>query len=373
MRHFIWVSVLIAIFTASAATAQTATRTADPVAVEALIEALEDPATREQLIEALRTPADGAGAPTTGADTERPSLAARFALSTQAFVSDLFQETIRVFRDVGRLSMIPELLTTERRARIADEGLDLLLTVLTTIALYRAFRAVSRRIQARRFTPDTQEPPTLSALTAAFLGQLMMRVLSVLVAWIVGYGLGTSLFSHGDGIALTQALYLNAFLIVGLFSVLLSVFASHHPHDITFANLPIRTEATIYRTIRRVFGLLTYGLVAAAPIAMEWFNFVVARSVRTTVVTIGALAAIYAVARISAVLRIEKARAADQTAPGADDSFAESIASTSITVWGRIWPWFGYGYVAVSYGPAITTRTKWWNLSDKQRCIRRLA
>ncbi|MEM1301981.1 MAG: hypothetical protein AAGH17_05300, partial [Pseudomonadota bacterium] len=325
MRFLFWISLVFTLVVSTGASAQSVVPGAgaggdtgaetgagtEPVAVDALIEALEDPEARAQLIEALRNPASqGApaspAAPASEVEEEPESLAARAALSTQTFISDVFQESLRVVRDISRLSMIPEMLTGERLTRILDEGLDLLLTIAATVAVYQLFRTASRRIHARRLNADGSGD-TISGRIIAFIGQVVLRFLSVLMAWVVGYILGTSVFSQSEGIALSQALYLNAFLLVGLFSIVLSVFVSHYREDFTFADLPHRAETTVYLTIRRTFGLLTYGLVAVAPIALEWFNFVVARSLRTTIVTVGALGAIYAVARISAVLRRERA------------------------------------------------------------------
>lgn len=83
--------------------------------------------------------------------------------------------------------------------------------------------------------------------------------------------MGTFVLSNGD-LALSQALYLNAFLIFGGFSVALSVLVSRHPDDLTFAKLPPQVEGVIYRQMRLVFGFMFmfYGLVAAVPISMSW-------------------------------------------------------------------------------------------------------
>ncbi|MEL6644870.1 MAG: mechanosensitive ion channel domain-containing protein [Pseudomonadota bacterium] len=326
----------------------------DP-ALSALIDALEDPETRQRLIEAIRTAEAGPASDVPPAEgTEEITFAANVAAQSQRLVGELFAGASAALRDVGRLANVPALLTPERWSRIADEGVSLLLTVLTTVLIYRALRMVSRRV---RYSGDRDD--AFLAQAGTFAVQFVLRALSVLVAWLIGYALAGTVFGD-DGPLLSQALYLNAFLIVGAFSVLLSIFVSHHPEDLTFAHLPVAAEATIYKTIRRTFGLLCYGIVAVVPITQDWLNFVAARSLRTIIVTLGALTALYAVHRIARVIRKERAKQAERAtqASDTDDSLSGTIASSSITLWDRFWPALGYLYVLISYGIAMANPTQ---------------
>ncbi|MEL7165480.1 MAG: mechanosensitive ion channel domain-containing protein [Pseudomonadota bacterium] len=322
--------------------AATPAETAAPAETEALINALEDPETRARLIDALRTP-DSAAAP---ADTPEPdpeenrTIATRAAEISQQLISEVGEGAARVAGDLGRFALLPELLTPERRAAISDTLLPLLLTILVTIGFYRLARFVSARVRLDAVV----QAGTMVGRTGVFITQVVLCIVSVLLAWVAGYTVAS--FVLGDGRPdLTQAIYLNAFLIFGLLTTALSVFVSDDDRDMTFADLPRRTEATVYRSMRRVFGFLIYGLVAVAPISHVWVNFVLARSMRTAVVTLGALAAIYAIFRIRRALEAEAARAQP-----ADHDTAD-IARANL--WQTTWPWLGVLYVLISYGVAL--------------------
>ncbi|MEL6170299.1 MAG: mechanosensitive ion channel domain-containing protein [Pseudomonadota bacterium] len=323
----------------------------DP-ALEALIEALEDPDARARLVEALRDGNATLGQTDPAADADAPptTLAARVAQKTQQVVDNLLSGTSVAVRDASQLTRIPDLLTAERIDRIARESLALFLTIAATVFIYRLLRGLSRRIQ---YQGDRSDGFWNQA--TIFAAQMVLRVLSVLLAWLIGYGLAGSVFAQ-DSILLSQALYLNAFLIFGAFSVMLSVFVSHHPADLTFSNLPLAAEATIYRTIRRTFGFLCYGIVAVVPITQDWFNFVAARSVRSIVITLSAITALYAVYRIAKILRNEReilAGAVPDEDSDTENKLTETIATHSIGLWDRVWPFLGYGYVLVSFSVAM--------------------
>ncbi|MEM9523490.1 MAG: hypothetical protein AAF982_05770, partial [Pseudomonadota bacterium] len=336
-----------------AATAQTlpaisfAEQPSDAQDFQPLLDVLEDPARRERLIETLRNTASEAGI-TSATETNGPegqALAARLATATIRIFEDVFDQAGQVVRDIGRLRLLPNQLTEERLTRIRSEGIELLLTILVTVGIYRTMRILSRRFQLR----TRRENATRTALFRTFLGQFGLRILAVLIAWVGGFGLAVLVFNTGE-MALSQALYLNAFLVFGLFSVGLSVLVSRHPQDLTFARLPARAEATIYRNVRRTFGIFFYGLIAAVPITQDWTNFVIARSVRTTLVTVGALFAVWAVTRISRMLQRAGADAASPR-DGADPP--ESRAAGAMGLRHRVWPPLAYLYIAVAYATAI--------------------
>lgn len=405
-------------FVPSGSTAEGSADATD-VSTQGLIDALENPDTRAKLIEALRqtdgTTAPAAGSATTNpagaanttgavAQDEPPTLAARTAESSIQLILDVYNGALRVLREVGRLALLPDLLTPERQERILAEGLALLLTIVATTVVYRVLRRLSRRVKATQSVVGD----LFSVRAVAFLLQGVLRLLSVVVAWATGYALAGFVFGE-QGLALSQVLYLNAFLLVGLGTVLLSIFVSHDPRDMTFSRLTDRGEAVIYRAVRRTFALFSYGLVAVVPITQDWLNFVAARSFRTIIVTVGMLTALFAIHRISKVLVAENAKlrekaraaaalkardavaveaelladdlgdargdpladgdgetpahespakrdasvAAQHVEPEQEEGFSQSIAGNTVGVWDRIWPALAYSYVVISYGIAL--------------------
>ncbi|MEM6940109.1 MAG: mechanosensitive ion channel domain-containing protein [Pseudomonadota bacterium] len=315
---------------------------AAPVPTDALIDALEDPDARARLIDALRS----ADAPSDASEPVAPAqtLAAWAAQSSVELINEIATGAVRVLQDLSRLTLLPELLTPERRARIQAEAWPLAFTILATVTIFRVLRTVSRRM---RVTHAHDESAAVHR-ARVFLAQAVLRVMSLLLAWVSGYTLASFVFADGEPL-LSQAFYLNAFVIFGTHSIALSFFVSHHPRDLTFSNLPLRTQATIYRNVRRTFALFIYGLAAVVPIAQVWTNFVIARSLRTAVVTFGVLGALYAIQRIARVQRAQskKIHAAASAENGTD------VLVKKLGFWERVWPWFAVAYVLVSYTVAL--------------------
>lgn len=318
----------------------------EDAALATLVETLEDPEARERLIEALRqvTQEDIA--------TEEPeaqqTLAARIAETSVEAINDLTDQLAQVARDVGRFGVLPELLDDARMEQIRTQGMDLLLTIIVTVLIYRGLRIVSRRIRIAAGDGDA----SLSGQIVTFAAQLALRIVSVIVAWVAGYFLATFVLSEG-GIALPQALYLNAFLAFSAFSIVLSTLVSRHQEDLSFSKLPADVEAVIYRNVRNVFGVLFYGLIAAVPIVQSWSNFVIARSLRTVIITIVAILALIAIRRIVAVLNRRPKAEILPVPDGEEETLSDTLAAGSITLWERIWPWLAYLYVAVAYLVAL--------------------
>lgn len=323
------------------------TDAADP-ALQSLLDALETPETRDQLIAALKAAQNGV--PLTSAEPERIALAARLAEVSIDTANTVWRQITQVISDVGRLRVLGNVLTPERMVKIRVEGTHLLLTILVTVAIYGALRTLSRRIRYAK--PRTSE--VTESYVGTFLAQFLLRLASVILAWVVGYGLATVIVSDGQ-IHLPQALYLNAFLIFGLFSVALSVFVSRYVEDLTFARLPGETEAVVSFYVRLSIGVLIYGLVAAVPIALDWTNFVVSRSLRTIVLTVGALLGVITIWRISRAIAAarEKEMATEENAneddAEDDDTLTAALATSSVNLWDRFWPPLAYLYVFVAY------------------------
>ena len=340
LSKFVFLAFTLMVLALSgAASAQEATPVEPQSEVLApLLDVLEDDTARQELVDALRNANSSDNA--TSSEEQR-TLAAQLAVRAAAFVTDIRNQIGQSLRDVGRLALLPELLTEERVARIRDEAPALALTIFLTALVYRGIRFASRRIVRGGTTAER-------AGLGAFLAQFMLRILSVVVAGVIGFAL-SPLFSSGPGLAVSQSLYLSAFFAFGLFTVVLSIFVSKYPEDVTFSGLGSKPNAAIYKNTRLTVGVLIYGLMAAVPIMQEWVNFVAARSFRTTILLLSSGLAVWTIWRISSVLETKKLQQIMQAArEREEDSFSEAIAQRSLSLWDRFWPVLGYVYVAVA-------------------------
>ena len=185
---------------ASTATAQTtAPDTALPS--DALIQALEDPDTRARLIEALRQTSPPSDTSATEAETAPRTMATQAAEFSQQVITEVATGAARVFSDLSRLTLLPELMTPERIANIRAELIPLVLTILVTVGAYRLARYVTARVRFERVLARG----TVLAHVFVFFAQVALRLLSVLAAWVIGYGLASFAFSDGTPV-LSQAI-----------------------------------------------------------------------------------------------------------------------------------------------------------------------
>ncbi len=344
--------------------------TATDETLKPLIEVLEDPEARERLLNALR---EEAVSSTQAASEDRHStqaFATRVAEVTAEAVNDVIERATQVLRDVQRLGVLPSILTEERRAVIASESLALLLTIVSTIAIYGGLRLMSRRVRLAK----AGDAASMSEKAVVFAVQFVLRVASVLVAWIAGYGLAAFVINDGSLVP-SQALYLNAFLLFGAFSVALSALVSRYPEDITFAHLPQKVAKVIYKKIRLIFGILFYGLIAAVPIAQAWTNFVVSRSLRTVILTVVAIVAIWSIRRISYALQTYGKIDETPVASGElhSEGMAGSFVARSTNTWDRLWPWLAYIYVAVAYSFSLANPNQMMDLVGRATLMSALA
>ncbi len=377
--------ILLGLGLASFAAAQEAAPKPGPTAeaaapdLQPLIDALQDEGTRARLIEALEAEAAVQGPPTeaavdagvsaaggtpvaesaptdepgpvvpqTQAPTELQSLARRTAEATQDFVNEARARAVALSRDLDRLRSLPEVLTVERRARILAEAPLLLITIVGTVVVYRIARILARRI----VTP----PPAgaqLHTVGLSLVAQALLRAFGILLAWITGYAIALG-FGGGE-VALVQALYLNGFLVSSAVIFVLSVFVSHNKGDVTLSDLPRKVERAIFRSIKRVSAFLIYGIVTIVPITQAWSNFVIARSARSLILTVGAILALLAIRRIARALRNNRAaEEVTDTERDPDENLSDLVSTTTESLWQRLWPPLAVAYVLTAYWVAIT-------------------
>ncbi|WP_138470939.1 mechanosensitive ion channel domain-containing protein [Poseidonocella sp. HB161398] len=344
----------------------------------ALLEVLQDDTARKKLIDSLAAAApaaDGsAAAPAEGSDggsgsgtseadataeaaasegLTRPNfqgMAQQAAEIMTDFANDLRTRSMSLLADVQRLAAIPETLSESRRARIMSEAPRLFMTIIATVLIYRLLRVAARRVVR---PPQTR---TIRRIAVAVALQSVMRAVGLVLAWIAGYALASA-FGGGE-VAVVQAYYLNAFLLVGVFTMVLSLFVSYHSRDVTFSGMPQEIDATIFRSMKRVVGLLTYTLVAVVPIARVWTNFTIASSLRSVLLTVGLIMALFAIRRMHHAIQgwLDEVKAEEEKhgSPGGDDEFADVVLDTTQTIWNKAWPPLATLYVLVCYWIALT-------------------
>lgn len=338
LRHF---KILLAVLTTIASTASVLAQT--PAATErsdtltVLLDTLKDPEKRDALIAELET-LDVA--PAAAVDQEAPGFADRMADFTTTAGEDFANRTALLFEDIGRIRL---LFTTSGRETVWSEAGALLITILATSIVFLGFyRLIKRRVM--RAEPNRTD--RLSLQIGSLIKHALVGAASLFVAYLIGYALAF-LVLGSDGLSEPQALYLNAFLLVGIFGLAMRLVVSGDEDDLTLSNLPRAAQGTILHWVRLVFGTAVYGVLAAAPIAQVWTNFLVGRSVRAIVVLASVILALVAIRIIKR--SIDRSLAAEAPLGANGQSSGHGIG-----VWTAIWPWFAVAYVVASFGIAIS-------------------
>ncbi|WP_172330482.1 mechanosensitive ion channel domain-containing protein [Mangrovicoccus sp. HB161399] len=356
-----------------------------------LLDVLQDDAARQKLIEALSQAApaaagqDGAGQQDATAQDGNAASADAAASGTEAaasadgtdegdagdtfaapdihgfaqqaaeimtdFANDLQNRSLALLADVKRLTELPAVLSDSRRARIMEEAPRLLATIVATVAIYRVLRILARAVVR---PPETR---TIRRVAKAVAIQSVLRLVGLLLAWVAGYALASAF--GGGSVAVVQAYYLNAFLVVGAITLVLSLFVSYSPRDVTFSRLPQHIDTTIFRSVKRVSGLLVYTLVAVVPIARVWSNFTIASSLRSVLLTVTMIFALFAIRRLHRSLQdwLEEKKAEEErqrSQSSDEDEFANLVSDTTQTIWNKAWPPLATLYVLTCYWIAIT-------------------
>ncbi|MGB0903523.1 MAG: mechanosensitive ion channel domain-containing protein, partial [Mangrovicoccus sp.] len=381
--------------------AQDASQPANPE-LGALLEVLKDPQARDQLISALSSVEDPAASDAAGADSaaEEPSggsqsstpsltalmtgtatssesgsdppsadetaadlparastqltqLAQKTAEATAEFSDVLQDRLVNLRADLERLSRLPDYITETRLARIQSEALPLLATIISTVIAYRVLRSVTTT-----WLPSPQSKTSMGERAGLVIAQVVLRAMSIGFAWVLGYILAYFIFGRGE-IAVPQALYLNAFLARGAFTLVLSLFLSKDPKEMTFTRLPQDIEATTYMALKRVAGFLIFGVIMVVPLSRIWTNFVIAGSVQTLVVTIGAILSIIAIRKIRRAIDAWQAeqQALAQARADSDedeDNLNDYVAAKTLGLWNKFWPPLAMLYVLVCYFIALS-------------------
>lgn len=249
--------------TAEEETAQTAA-----TQVDALLQLLSNPGVLEELTQRL-----SAAEQNSTPDASQPAPIPEAQISVGRQIANI---TTSVAEDLARsldslslgMSHLPTVL--ERSLAAFDELVlmaalsELLFVVLMTYAVFLTLRFFGRRLDTRiaRRVNDSHAALLFGyALLAAFKDMFI-----VLVAWAVGYGLQIAFVRGATGVGDTQALYLNAFLLVEISKITIRTVLSPRMATLRLVHLPDRGARILARWLTTCTSLLGYGLMLVVPL-----------------------------------------------------------------------------------------------------------
>ncbi|TCD14056.1 mechanosensitive ion channel domain-containing protein [Oricola cellulosilytica] len=320
-------------------------------AIDTLVDIIKDDAARAELIErleGLQAEEQAASGPEAATQSADSSLVRSVAEATTGMVQGAYASVQQVWRDLRGIETLFATLPDEKRRRMNENALPLLGTIVATVLVFwLASFILARLIQPQKWI---RAKTRAVRATLTVLINLLADGLALAIAYAAGNVIAITAFGGGL-ITVEQSLYLNAFLVAGAVGIVIRLFVRPRRPDHALLNLSQPVQATAYRWLSLIAGLLVYGLTVAVPIANLWTTFLFGRSLRLIVVTLAAGLAIFAIRQVSRMIREDAlAQPAEGTPP---QEPADAEAGDRIPLWQKLWPPLAYFYVAVCYVIAV--------------------
>ncbi|MDX1572756.1 MAG: mechanosensitive ion channel [Methylophaga sp.] len=254
---------------------------------ETLADVLENPESRQQLIDELRsmsgkTDTEDSDAGPDAVAEEGSSFAGQIADKTQQVAQDLVATISNSFEAVSNIGS-----TESQRdwSQLLTDLLNLLVVIAATIGVFW----LARRIACKLFTKannwadaDARNPLIRRGL--AITASVFLDLLVVALAWVAGYAV--ALFAIGDGgeMQLIESLFLNAFLMIEIFKVVLRTVFS--VKDAALRPLPMNDDTAIYwhSWLNRLTNFIGYGVLLMVPLISNLFSSAVAQLLNVLIV-----------------------------------------------------------------------------------------
>jgi len=241
---------------------------------DVLADLLENDEARQQLIDDLRNRSESSPSrdemtanQTTSEvtdETDSRTFARQVADNTQQVAQELvttLTESFQIITAIGSGDAARDW------GAIASELTQLLLVIAATLVVFFTMRRIAKQLFAKaNYWAEADSRHPIVRRTVAILGSTVIDLVVVALAWVAGYAL--ALFAVGDGgeMYVSQSLFLNAFLVIEVFKVLLrAVFSVHDP-----ALRPIKmaddTAIYWYSWLSRITNFIGYGILVLVPL-----------------------------------------------------------------------------------------------------------
>jgi len=268
---------------AAPASATQASSTAKDPQIQTLIDAIKNDKTRQELIDALEktnaTPAQAAGQKVhAAAETQGVSSFGRQIAEFTQSIAQSAAGSAKAFAD--QLAAAPQRLTALGPGEIHVLLLavrDVALSIVTTYAIFLILRYFSimlfRRIGGRAHDVGVFRKIFLIVVSA------LIDAGVVVLAWAAGYLITLTVFGQFGQIGIRQSLYLNAFLIVELFRVVLRIVLSPATGELRLINISDPAARLLNNRLSWIINILGYGQLFIAPIFNQSVSFATGQAV----------------------------------------------------------------------------------------------
>lgn len=235
--------------------------------LQSLIDALRNDETRTKLLDALEkanAPAAGSAVPEPAPSEDVASFGRRIAEFTQGAAQDAAQSvqrfTLQLAAIPGRLSA----LGPDQMDVFVQAMWDVALAIIATYAVFLLLRWASLGL-FQRIGRVAKESGILRRIFLILLSALIDAAV-VILAWGIGYLITLTAFGQFGIVGLRQSLYLNAFLLVELFKVVLRIVLSPATGDLRLVNIGDHAARLLNNRLAWIAAILGYGQLFVAPV-----------------------------------------------------------------------------------------------------------
>jgi len=293
----------------------------------ALADTLEDPQARQRLIEDLRQLAAKEKGGAAEAPAEKPSLPERIAAGSQDLVEQVVHEFDDAVRALSALRAGPAI-GWDAVGRVTLRMASL---VLVTGVVFLLLRRLVRLLFARAEAWALRSTGHMGLLrrTAAALFAVLVDGVTIALAWIAGWVFAEFVLGESGAVAARLALFLNAFVAIEVFKVLLrAVFSSRYDG---LRLIPIRSEdaAYWYAWLAHLASFVGYGTLLVVPIVGKELSPALGRLVYVLVLAFGFVYALSIILQNRAGVRARL----EALAQRADLGFTRVAAAMLARVW----------------------------------------
>ena len=355
--------------TALALPALAQTEASTDTTISNLVDVLKDDAARADLIEQLEAiVAKDPVATENATQVETASFGRRIATITQDLVHSTVQHAAEITQSLTSSQSAFSGLSGDEFGVLWAALPNLLLVVIITVGIFLSLR----RIAVPRFKRIGEYAKTANLWdrTLMFLGSNLFDAAIVILAWAAGYVVTVFVIGEFGQINIQQSMYLNAFLAVEMFKVLIRILLSPSAPGLRPVPLSDSAARSLTKTLSIVVSVLGYGQLLIVPIVNQ-NNSVAAGNGMTAL-----LSAIVLVYLIYVVIRRQR-RVADwlssqlnphpsdyqnlsgtrsPTVPVTDASQqSQNFGSPSaLTTLAQRWHWFALAYLTGMFVLAMT-------------------
>jgi len=290
----VFFAVLFALFFVFTSVVQAGQAVVDPTQAsdskpsnEALADVLENPESRQQLIDELRSISsksntEGSNTASDKSTEEGTSFARQIADKTQQVAQDLVATVSDSFQAVTKIG------TTDNQrdwSALMTNLLHLLVVIAVTIGLFWLTRGIARKLftKANNWADgDTRNP--LIRRSLAISVSVVLDLLVVSLAWVTGYAVALFALGNGGEMQVIESLYLNAFLMIEIFKVVLRTVFS--VKDAALRPLPMNDDTAVYwhSWLNRLTNFIGYGVLLVVPLTSNLLSPALAQLLNVMIV-----------------------------------------------------------------------------------------